>query len=169
MSTLSHFFCSSFFQTRSRFYGRISTDIYDYVYLEPGYNLWCHAIDSNGISLVDKYNLSIKYWKIRLFLKFLLQREHTLLILLAIIVYASYAFGVVLIICELGQRLTNAFEEICDTIENFDWYLFPLEIQQILPILLVGTQEPVVLECFGSISGTRDTFKKVSLTHFAFE
>ena len=46
------FFISSFFQTRSRFYGRISTGIYDYVFLEFGNDLWCHANDSNGNSLV---------------------------------------------------------------------------------------------------------------------
>ena len=83
--------------------------------------------------------------------------------LLVTIVYAFYAFGVVLIICELGQRLTNAFEEICETVEHFDWYLIPLEIQKSLPILLIAAQKPIVLECFGSISGTRDTFKIVSL------
>ena len=78
------------------------------------------------------------------------------------IVYACYAFGVVLIICELGQRFGDAFLEIADTIEDFDWYLFPLELQTLLPILLAAAQQRVALECFGSISGSRDTFKKVS-------
>ena len=79
--------------------------------------------------------------------------------------YVVYAFGVVLIICELGQQLSNAFEEIGDKIEDFDWYTFPLEIQRYLPNLLMAAQQAVVLECFGSISGSRDTFKKVCLTH----
>lgn len=77
------------------------------------------------------------------------------------IVYACYAFGVVGIICELGQRLSNAFDEIPDTIVDFEWYLFPPGIQRILPTILLAAQQPVYLECFGSISGTRETFKNV--------
>lgn len=98
-------------------------------------------------------------------LKFHVQRDHNLFILLVTISYASYAFGVVLLICELGQRLTDAFDELCDTIEGFDWYLFPIDIQRMVPTLLIAAQKQVVLVCFGSISGTRDTFKRVSATH----
>ena len=76
--------------------------------------------------------------------------------------FSCYARGVVLIICELGQRVSDAFQQIADTIENFNWYLFPMEIQQTLPILLMGAQQPVVLECFGSISASRETFKNVN-------
>lgn len=76
-------------------------------------------------------------------------------------VNALYAFGVVFVICELAQRLTNAFEEIYDEIVAFEWNLFSIEMQRLLPTLLIGTQRPVILECFGSISALRETFKKV--------
>lgn len=79
--------------------------------------------------------------------------------------YASYAFGVVLFMCEIGQQLTNAFETIEDTFEAFHWYLFPLETKKMLLLIIMVTQEPVVMQCFGSTSGTRDTFKKVSLSN----
>lgn len=78
------------------------------------------------------------------------------------IVYASYAFGPVFLVCELAQRLTNGFDEIFDEIVVFKWYLFPLKMQKLLPIMLIGTQEKVVLDCFGSIAVVRDTFKSVS-------
>lgn len=84
------------------------------------------------------------------------------------IVYACYAFGVVLIICELGQRLTNAFDVIGDTIGDFNWYLFPFDIKKLLPNLLMAAQQRVVLECFGSISGTRETFKYVINSAFSY-
>ena len=61
-----------YFQNCLCFLGNLSASIYDYVYLEPGHYLWCHAIDSNGISLVAKYNLFIEYWKICSYLKFYL-------------------------------------------------------------------------------------------------
>lgn len=79
------------------------------------------------------------------------------------IFYASYAFGVVLFMCELGQRLGCAFEQVGDEIESFEWNLFSREIQKKLPLIFMVAQEPVLLECFGSTSGNRDTFKKVSL------
>lgn len=63
--------------------------------------------------------------------------------------------------CEFGQRLSNAFEEIDNEIETFDWYLFPYELKQMLPIILLMTQKPVEFECFGSISISRKYFKKV--------
>lgn len=76
--------------------------------------------------------------------------------------YASYAFGAVFVICELCQRITNSFDEISEKIEAFEWNSFPQEIQKLLPILLIGAQQPVVFECFGGISALRETFKKVS-------
>lgn len=96
-----------------------------------------------------------------------LQQANDFLVLTTTILYACYAFGVALFICELGQRLTNAFGEIGDVIADFDWYLFSFEIRKLLPTLLMVAQQPVALECFGSISGSRDTFKTVSL-HFTF-
>lgn len=77
-------------------------------------------------------------------------------------VYISYSFGIVFGLCEFGQRMTNAFEEIEDEIETFDWYFFPYELQRMLPMILMVTQQPVEIECFGSISSLREYFKKVS-------
>lgn len=86
-------------------------------------------------------------------------------LLLLTIFFACYAFGSVMVFCELGQRLTDEFEKIDDKVNEFDWYLFPPQIQRMLPIIMMGTQGEVELECFGSISGTRETFKKVSYVH----
>lgn len=80
-------------------------------------------------------------------------------------IYILYAIGVVFGFCEFGQRLSDAFDEIDDEIEAFDWYSFTHELQQMLPTILMVTQQPVVIECFGSISGLRECFKKVSLIH----
>lgn len=97
--------------------------------------------------------------------KFYVQGKNNPLVLLATVSYACYAFGVILIICELGQRMSDAIEGIWDTIDDFDWYSFPHDIQRFLPYLLIAAQRPVVLKCFGSTSGSRNTFKKVSLTN----
>lgn len=84
------------------------------------------------------------------------------MVLFVAIFYASYAFGIILIICELGQRLTNACAQKADEIGKLEWYLLSREIQRMLPIILIGTQQPIELECFGGVTGIRETFKKVS-------
>lgn len=73
----------------------------------------------------------------------------------------GYAFGLVLISCELGQRMTNAFEKFEVVICELDWLLFPVKLQQMLPPLLIIAQQPVRLECFGSNACVRESFKKV--------
>lgn len=84
-----------------------------------------------------------------------------MVLLLILIIYGFYSFGVVFAVCEWGQSVTNAFEEITDEIETFDWYLFPLELQRMLPMILMVAQQSVEFECFGSISIRREYFRKV--------
>lgn len=47
--------------------------------------------------------------------------------------------------------------------DEFDWYLFPSEIQRMLPIIMMYAQQPVGIACFGSTTCNRDTFKYVSM------
>lgn len=77
------------------------------------------------------------------------------------ILYGFWAIILVFFSCEIGQRFTDAYEEIDDKIESFDWYLLPMKIQRMLLILMVNTQQVVYIECFGSMACGRDTFKKV--------
>lgn len=82
--------------------------------------------------------------------------------LLLTIIDACIAFGTLFISCELSQRVENAFDEIGDDIDQLHWYLLPQELQQTLPMVIVVVQQPVSLECFGTISCNRDVFKRVS-------
>lgn len=74
-----------------------------------------------------------------------------------------FAFGTVLIACEIGQRMNEAFDKINFTIDQFNWYSFPIGMQQMLPIIIAVAQQPITLECFGSIKCTREVFKKVGI------
>lgn len=74
---------------------------------------------------------------------------------------ACYAFCTLFIACELGQRLMDAFGGIEYTICQCDWHLFPIEVKRMLWAVLAMLQQPVSLECFGSIACTREVFKKV--------
>lgn len=87
---------------------------------------------------------------------------NTVLLSLAIFEECGILFSI-FITCELCQRISNEFDEINDMIGQFHWYCFPIEINRMLPMILMSTQQTVVFECFGSITCNRETFKKVSL------
>lgn len=82
--------------------------------------------------------------------------------LLISILNGIFAFATVFIACELGQRMYNAFEKIDFNIEQLKWYLFPSKIKRLLPMIIAAAQEPVEMECFGSMTCTREVFEKVS-------
>lgn len=90
------------------------------------------------------------------------QPEIDVVVLVVAIFYSSYAFGIVFISCEVGQRLCDAFEDINDTIELLDHYRFSMKIKRMLPTIMITAQETVFIECFGSITCVRESFKKVS-------
>lgn len=72
-----------------------------------------------------------------------------------------YAFGIVFVVCELSERIITAFNEINDLTDQFDWYLFPIGIKKILPSIILNTQKSVTIDYFGSLSCSREGFKKV--------
>lgn len=74
-----------------------------------------------------------------------------------------FGIALVFIACEIGQRLTDEFDEIKLTIDKFKWYLLPIEIKRMLPMIKANAQEPVPLECFGSIVCIREVFKNVGI------
>lgn len=83
--------------------------------------------------------------------------------LFMLILCGIFSLTIVLIACELGQRMSDAFDEMNFTIGQFDCYLFPIEIQRMLPLIIANAQQPVTLECFGSIKCTREVFKNVGI------
>lgn len=78
---------------------------------------------------------------------------------------AFCAFGSLFFTCEIGQRFSDEFDGICDVIDQFNWYSFPLELQRLLPVVICSAQQPVAIQCFGSVMCVRESFKKVSAGH----
>lgn len=85
--------------------------------------------------------------------------------LFLIVAEIMYAYFFTFTPCEIGQRITNAFDECSDTLNQFHWYLFTPGIQRMLPMIIQFTQEPIVLYCFGTKAAIRDTFKYVCINH----
>lgn len=76
--------------------------------------------------------------------------------------YASYAFGTVFLICELCERVGNLFIENDIKTGNLNWYSYPREFHGMFPTILIMTQQPFEIGCFGSITCSRVTFRKVN-------
>lgn len=98
------------------------------------------------------------------FMLFKLHDDMSPVLLMIVLCEVFYAFGLMLIGCEFGQRITDAFEECNETIVQLNWYLFPSEIQRITPIIINFGQQPIVFYCYGSIAFDRELFKLVSMS-----
>lgn len=96
------------------------------------------------------------------FFPFQLHHETNIFILFGLMLEVVFAFGLVFIVCEIGERISTAFNEIDDVIDQFKWYLLPAEVQRMLPTIILNVQQKVALKCFGSISCQREAFRKVS-------
>lgn len=72
-----------------------------------------------------------------------------------------WSFTLIFMFCELGERLTAQFDEIDEEIFRSNWYAFPMDVQRMLPLIMDGTQEPIVLSGLGNILCTREAFKNV--------
>lgn len=54
-----------------------------------------------------------------------------------------------------------AFDGIEYTINNLNWYRFPIEVQQMYPFIIANVQQPIELDVFGSITCSRKDFQNV--------
>lgn len=73
-----------------------------------------------------------------------------------------WSFTQIFVICELSERLIIRFDDIYNEIFHYNWYAFPIYIKKMLPTIMKGVQDPVVMIGFGNIYATRETFKNVS-------
>lgn len=74
-----------------------------------------------------------------------------------------WSFVQVFMFCDFGRSVTDGFEALNDVILDSEWYLFPIEIQHMFPIIMISVQKGVALRGFGNIPCTREAFKNVRL------
>lgn len=66
------------------------------------------------------------------------------------------------ILCYFGDRVTQSFEEIGESIYQQVWYLYPIEVRRKLPSIISVAQIPLYVTAFSVISCTLEYFKVVS-------
>ena len=91
-----------------------------------------------------------------------MHHSDNLAVLLITMLEVFYAFGVLLIASELCQRVNVAFDQCSEMVDQFKWYLFPAEIQRMLPLIVNFMHQPIEIRCFGSTACNRETFQYVS-------
>lgn len=74
------------------------------------------------------------------------------------------ALLLVLIACECGQRFCNSFDETNDVLNQINFHLLPIDVQRLLPTVMIYAQEPLLVRFFGSLCLSREQFKKVNVT-----
>lgn len=57
--------------------------------------------------------------------------------------------------------VTNRFDLFDNELYQCDWYELPLEVQQLLVILMANTQKPATIRGYGNVVCSRKTFQKV--------
>lgn len=146
------------FQSRACYFGHLSTHSHVTFYVEPPRYFCCIVIHSSE----DIQSNAFLFAQIHLlYCKFQLSHGDVMALLSIPIIDGGAGLIAVLIACELGHRMADAFDEVYFAIKQFDWYLFPIEGKRMLPMAIVIAEQPISLECFGSITCTRDVFKNV--------
>lgn len=64
-------------------------------------------------------------------------------------------------LCNYGERVITAFNKLGYTIYQSNWYLQPIEIQRILPIIMISAKRTPIIQGFANVACTHETFKKV--------
>lgn len=65
--------------------------------------------------------------------------------------------------CEFGERVTLEFNVFHDELCHSDWYMFPMEMQKMLLIILSSTQQPAAIQGYANSECTRGAFKTVNI------
>lgn len=77
-----------------------------------------------------------------------------------------YSSIIISSICESGENVCVAFEQIKDALDQFDWHLLPHKNMKMIPTIYIATQTPAEIDIFGSIACNRQLLKMVSVkTH----
>lgn len=95
------------------------------------------------------------------FCDFLQWDDVSKLFIMIISMIVLWIFGLNLLICEIGERVTAQFEQFGMEFARCDWSKLPLGMQRMYLIFLLNTQQRNHIQSYGNIMYTRETFKQV--------
>lgn len=71
-----------------------------------------------------------------------------------------WTFLQIFIFCDTSEYVSSHFREL-DMYYLCDWYAFPPVVQRMMPIIIVNTNKRVVINSYGNVLCTRQTFQNV--------
>lgn len=81
----------------------------------------------------------------------------------AVVLAGFWVFGLLLFVCELGERVSLHFDMFAEELEQCNWCELPIKMQRMYLIFLADTQQPVQIECYANVILTRQTFQAVCM------
>lgn len=73
-----------------------------------------------------------------------------------------FAFALIFLFCEVGERIISACDRINDEIWMSFWYEFPSDIKKMLSFVISFAQHPIKIHGLGNIQCNRQSFKEVA-------
>lgn len=72
-----------------------------------------------------------------------------------------WAFVMLSIFCENGERVTNQFQVFNVELRQFNWYILPINVQKMFVIMVANAQQPSFIRGFANALCLRESFKVV--------
>lgn len=82
--------------------------------------------------------------------------------------FTIWVFVLTFLFCEPGERVSNQFESFGEELQRCNWYKLSMEMQRLYAIFLLNTQQPIIIESYGQLQCTRETFKRVIISDQLF-
>lgn len=79
----------------------------------------------------------------------------------------TWVFSSCFLCCEYGECVTHQFNLFDEELRCCGWYLFPIEMQRSMLIILTGNQQLEVIQGYANTVCTRDAFKMVKVMNLA--
>lgn len=117
--------------------------------------IWWYAIGSTQIILMKKSDWLCAWFHLQI------GYDYNLAELTVTSIVCLWSIVLTFAQCEIGNELSKQFHTIGSELEQCEWYLFSIDAKQMLAIVLLNAQQPVIIRGFANTKFTRDSFKKV--------
>lgn len=89
--------------------------------------------------------------------------------LISPMIFIFWSIFPIFLFCNLGEDVSSEFAGLNNALYQGNWYTFPNEVQRIMPILLIATQQQVVPRGFGNLLCLRQFFSKSKERNLTFK
>lgn len=75
-----------------------------------------------------------------------------------LVIFSLFPF---FLFCHFGGQITQQFEEIGDAVYQLEWYRLPLDMKNVLQVVIALAQKRIYMRGYGDTRTTHSVFKKV--------